>query len=200
MKKIICIGRQFGSGGHYIAQKFAKQEGITYFDRKIVERAIEASGIAGEILERADERTAHPLWQPIYYEGNSKKYYGKNANDILFEAQKKIILEEAGKGDAVFVGRCADYILKEFTNCSVRSIFFTAPMEYRIRQTMEIDKLSEKEAAAKIRKEDKVRSVYYNFYTGHDWGKPSDYNYCINTAENHEEEMIALLSYIYRIL
>ena len=122
-----------------------------------MERAIEASGIAGEILERADERTAHPLWQPIYYEGNSKKYYGKNANDILFEAQKKIILEEAGKGDAVFVGRCADYILKEFTNCSVRSIFFTAPMEYRIR--MEIDKLSEKEAAAKIRKEDKVRVV-----------------------------------------
>ena len=56
-----------------------------------MERAIEASGIAGEILERADERTAHPLWQPIYYEGNSKKYYGKNVNDILFEAQKKII-------------------------------------------------------------------------------------------------------------
>lgn len=65
---------------------------------------------------------------------------------------------------------------------------------------MEIDKLSEKAAADKIRKEDKVRSVYYNFYTGHDWGKPSDYNYCINTAENREEEMIALLSYIYRIL
>ena len=61
-------------------------------------------------------------------------------------------------------------------------------MEYRIRQTLEIDKLSEKAAADKIRKEDKVRSVYYNFYTGHDWGKPSDYNYCINTAENREAE------------
>lgn len=84
--------------------------------------------------------------------------------------------------------RCADYILKEFTNCSVRSIFLTAPMEYRIRQTMEIDKLSEKTATDKIRKEDKVRSVYYNFYTGHDWGKPSDYNYCINTVENREAE------------
>lgn len=159
MRKIICIGRQFGSGGHLIAKRFAKQAGIEYYDRRIVERAIEVSGMARGIMERADERMAHPLLQPIYYEGNSKKYYGKNANDILFEAQKKIILEEAGKGDAVFVGRCADYILKEFTNCSVRSIFFTAPMEYRIRQTMEIDKLSEKEAAAKIRKEDKVRVV-----------------------------------------
>lgn len=83
MRKILCVGRQFGSGGHLIAQKFAECAGILYYDRKIVERAIECSGIAKEILERADEKMAHPLWQPVYYEGNSKKYYGKNANDIL---------------------------------------------------------------------------------------------------------------------
>lgn len=151
-------------------------------------------------MEHADERAAHPLWQPIYYEGNSKKYYGKNANDILFEAQKEIILEDAKKSDAVFVGRCADYILKEFTDYSVKSIFFTAPMEYRIRQTMEIDHLSEKEAAARIRKADKIRSAYYNFYTGHDWGKPSDYNYCMNVADNSADEIITLLSHIYETL
>lgn len=200
MRKIICIGRQFGSGGHFIAKKFAEREGILYYDRKILERAIEASGIAREILEHADERAAHSLWQPVYYEGNSKKYYGKNANDILFEAQKEIILEDAEKSDAVFVGRCADYILKEFTDYSVKSIFFTAPMEYRIRQTMEIDHLSEKEAAARIRKADKMRSAYYNFYTGHDWGKPSDYHYCMNVADNSEDEIISLLSHIYETL
>ena len=200
MRKIICIGRQFGSGGHFIAKKFAEREGIPYYDRKILERAIEASGIAREILKHADERAAHPLWQPVYYEGNSKKYYGKNANDILFEAQKEIILEDAEKSDAVFVGRCADYILKEFTDYSVKSIFFTAPMEYRIRQTMEIDHLSEKEAAARIRKADKIRSAYYNFYTGHDWGKPSDYNYCMNVADNSADEIITLLSHIYETL
>ena len=196
----MCIRDRFGSGGHFIAKKFAEREGIPYYDRKILERAIEASGIAREILEHADERAAHPLWQPIYYEGNSKKYYGKNANDILFEAQKEIILEDAKKSDAVFVGRCADYILKEFTDYSVKSIFFTAPMEYRIRQTMEIDHLSEKEAAARIRKADKIRSAYYNFYTGHDWGKPSDYNYCMNVADNSADEIITLLSHIYETL
>ena len=91
MRKIICIGRQFGSGGHLIAKRFAKQAGIEYYDRRIVERAIEVSGMARGIMERADERMAHPLLQPIYYEGNSKKYYGKNANDILFEVQREII-------------------------------------------------------------------------------------------------------------
>lgn len=123
MRKIICIGRQFGSGGHFIARKFAERECIPYYDRKILDRASEASGIARDIMERADERMAHPLWQPLYYEGNSKKYYGKNANDILFEAQKEIILEDAKKSDAVFVGRCADYILREFTDYCVKSIF-----------------------------------------------------------------------------
>ena len=78
-------------------------------------------------------------------------------------------------------------------------LFFVAPMEYRIRQTMEVDHLSEKEASVKVRKSDKMRSAYYNYYTGHDWGKPSDYNYCMNVADNDEEEIITLMGHIYNI-
>lgn len=197
MRKILCIGRQFGSGGHLIAKEFAKHVGVRYYDKKIVEYAIETSGITKEILEHADERIAHPLWQPIYYEGD-KKYFGKNANDILFEAQKEIILKDAAKEDCVFVGRCADYILKVETDYCIKSIFFVAPMEYRIKRTAETDGLTEKEASVRVRKMDKIRSAYYNYYTGHDWGKPSDYNYCINTAENAEEEIVALMEGLYR--
>ncbi len=200
MRKIICIGRQFGSGGHLIAKRFAKQAGIEYYDRRIVERAIEVSGMARGIMERADERMAHPLLQPIYYEGNSKKYYGKNANDILFEVQREIIFEDAAKSDCIFVGRCADCILREKGGYAMKSIFFVAPMEFRIRNTMEVDHLTEKEAAAKVRKMDKARSVYYNYYTGHDWGKPSDYSYCINVADHKDGEIMALLAHIYEIL
>ncbi len=87
MRKIICIGRQFGSGGHWIAKKFAEQAGMEYFDKKLFEHAVEASGITRNILELADERTANPLLQPIYYEGNSKKYYGKNLyNNRIFNS------------------------------------------------------------------------------------------------------------------
>ena len=148
-------------------------------------------------MERADERTAHPLLQTVYYEGSSKKYYGKNANDISFEAQKEIILEDAAKGDSIFVGRCADVILKENTNYEVKSIFFTAPIEFRVRQTMATDCLSEKEALAKVRKMDKLRKAFYNYYTGKDWGKASNYDYCVNTESNSKEEMIALLMHVY---
>ena len=197
MRKIICIGRQFGSGGHWIAKKFAEQAGMEYFDKKLFEHAVEASGITRNILELADERTANPLLQPIYYEGNSKKYYGKNANDILFEVQKEQILKEAETKDCVFVGRCPANILKKYTEYFVKSVFFTAPMEYRIQKTMENDGLNEKEASVRVRKMDKKRSAYYNYYTGRDWGKPSDYNYCMNTAENSEKEIIDLLLHIY---
>ncbi len=198
MRKIICIGRQFGSGGHLIARTFAQQAGLEYYDKRLFEHAVETSGITRNILEQADERMANPLYQPVYYEGNFKKYYGKNANDILFEVQKELILQEAETKDCVFVGRCADYILKKHTDYIVRSIFFTAPMDYRIHKTMENDGLNEKDASVRVRKMDKKRSAYYNYYTGRDWGKPSDYNYCMNTADNSEEEIMNLLLHIYQ--
>ncbi|MCI8668368.1 MAG: cytidylate kinase-like family protein [Lachnospiraceae bacterium] len=197
MRKIICIGRQFGSGGHLIARKIAEQTGMEYYDKKLFEYAVETSGFTRNILEHADECMANPLLQPIYYEGNSKKYYGKNANDILFEVQKELILKAAETKDCVFVGRCADDILKKYTDYFVKSIFFTAPMEYRIQRTMANDGLDEKAASVQVRKMDKKRSAYYNYYTGRDWGKPSDYNYCINTAENSEKEIMDLLLHIY---
>lgn len=198
MRKIICIGRQFGSGGHLIAKEFARKVGITYYDKKILKQAAEISGIDEKILEKAEEKTANPLLHSIYYQGSSKEYFGKNANDILFQVQKNIVLDWAQKEDCVIVGRCADVILKENTDYAVKSIFMAAPMEYRIHNTMEIDGLSEKKAASRIRKADKKRSAYYNFYTGHDWGKISDYDLCINTAEAEEEEIVNLLEYIYQ--
>lgn len=197
MRKILCIGRQFGSGGHQLAKNFAERAGIDYHDKKLIDRAIEKSGLSRVIMEKADERVANPFLQPVYYEGNSPKYYGKNANDILFEAQKEVILEEAAANDCVFVGRCADYILKKNTDYCVRSIFIAAPMDYRIQRTMERDRLNEKDAAAKIRKMDKARSAYYNYYTDCDWGKPSDYDYCINMASNSEEEILHLLMQLF---
>ncbi len=87
--------------------------------------------------------------------------------------------------------------IKKYTEYFVKSVFFTAPMEYRIQKTMENDGLNEKEASVRVRKMDKKRSAYYNYYTGRDWGKPSDYNYCMNTAENSEKEIIDLLLHIY---
>lgn len=200
MRKIICIGRQFGSGGHFIARKLAEQLGILYYDKKIFDEAVKMGVLSQEILMDVEEKAANPLLQPIYYEGTLKEYYGKNANDILFEIQKKLILNYAEKSDCVIVGRCADYILKNETDYAVKSIFVTAPMEKRIRSTMKIDSLNEKSAAAKVRKSDKIRSAYYNYYTSCDWGKPSDYDFCMNTATENEDFLVNILCRIYECM
>lgn len=197
MRKIICVGRQFGSGGHYLAEKLAEQLKIPYYDKRIFDEAVNTGVLPSEILKKAEEKAAKPLLQPIYFEGDKKEYYGMNANDILFNIQKQLILSYAEKSDCVIVGRCADYILKTCTDYAVKSIFITASMEDRIRSTMRIDALDEKKAAAKVRQFDKTRSAYYNYYTSCDWGKPSDYDFCISTSRNEEKMILDVLCRIY---
>lgn len=196
MRKIICIGRQFGSGGHTIARKLAEELDIPYYDKKIFEQAVSLTEIPGKVFQDIEEKKAHPLLQPIFFEGSQKEYYGMTAHDILFETQKKVILQYAHESDCVMVGRCADFILKENTDYAVKSIFIVAPMAYRIKNTMDIDHLDERSAASAIRKADKARSAYYNYYTGKNWGKPSDYDYCIN-AMCSEDEVIRMLKYLF---
>lgn len=198
MRKVICIGRQYGSGGHKLAHTLAERLNIPYYDKKILEDAIIKSGMNAEILHNAEERLPNPLLHTIYYDGNSNDYYGKSANEILYMAQKSMILEYAEKSDCLIVGRCADAILKENTNYTVKSIFVSAPMLYRIASTMKNDNTDEKNAAAIIRKSDKRRSAYYSYHTGKDWGKASDYDFCINTATNDWKIMIEILTSIYQ--
>lgn len=198
MRKIICIGRQYGSGGHKLAHLLAERLNVPYYDKKIFEDAISKSGMNAEILKKAEERLPNPLLHSIYYAGNSDEYYGKSANEILYLAQTSIILEYAEKSDCIIVGRCADAILTENTNYSVKSIFVTAPMSYRIQATMTNDNTNEKNAAAIIRKADKHRSAYYNYYTGKDWGKASDYDFCINSATNDWENILDFLTALYK--
>lgn len=198
MRKIICIGRQFGSGGHNLAHALAGHLAIPYYDKKILDDAVAKSGVREEILRKAEEQLPNSLLHSIYYEGNSTDYYGKSANEILYMAQRHVILEYAEKSDCIIVGRCADVILKECREYAVKSIFVTAPMEYRIAATMQKDKLEEKAAAALIRKSDKKRSAYYAYHTGKDWGKASDYDFCVNTATNEVETLVNLLGEMYQ--
>lgn len=200
MRKIICIGRQYGSGGHKIAHLLADRLNIPYYDKKIFEDAITKSGISAEILKKAEERLPNPLLHSIYYNGNSNEYHGKSANEILYMAQTSIILEYAEKSDCIIVGRCADAILTENTKHLVKSIFITAPMSYRIEATMKNDNANEKNAAAIIRKADKRRASYYNYYTGKDWGKASDYDFCINSATNKWDDIVDYLAALYKAM
>ena len=198
MRKIICIGRQFGSGGHNLAHALAEYLTIPYYDKKILEDAVIKSGMREEIMKKAEEQLPNALLHSIYYEGNSTDYYGKSANELLYMAQRHVILEYAEKSDCIIVGRCADVILKEHQEYAVKSIFVAAPMEHRIATTMKKDNLEEKAAAALIRKSDKKRSAYYAYHTGKDWGKASDYDFCVNTATTGMGTLVDLCEELYR--
>ena len=165
---IICIGREFGSGGHEIGRKVAEKLGLELYDRDLIDRAAEKIiAMPKDVLEKADEKKRNPWLH--------------EANDALHLAYNSIIRELAEKGDCVFVGRCADYILEQAKIDHI-SLFIAAPFEWRVKRKMEQLSIDEKSATAMVRKKDKDRKAYYDYYTGRNWGRPYEYDLCINSS------------------
>ena len=179
---IICIGREFGSGGHKIGFRLAEELHIKFYDQELVDKVFAQNSHGDEArLRRADEKKPNAMLYRANYDSEDPNLRGISDHDLMFELQSRIIRDLAAEGDCVFIGRCADYVLKEadIPRCS---IFITAPFEDRIRRITTLYQLSEKDAVARIRKEDKARKSYYNYHTGGSWGKPSNYDICINSS------------------
>lgn len=200
MSTVICIGRQYGSGGHMIGKLVSERLGISYYDKELLTEALENTDLPIEGLSAAEERLPNSFYYTTYYEGNEKEYYGMDANTILFKMQAKLICEKAKKGDCIVVGRCADVILSKLEDVKVLSLFITAPTEKRIARIMDRCSLNERAAASAVRKTDKKRKAYYDFYTGKDWGKASDYDLTINSARWGIEGSAALITNLYKNL
>lgn len=193
---LICIAREFGSGGHEIGKLLAEKLGYRFYDRALVTEAGRRSSISPELLEKADERRVNPWLYSIVYDDADQELRGISANEAMFRMQSAMILEAAKAGDCVFVGRCADEVLKQ-AGMKRLSIFITAPFEVRVARKKEILNMEEKAVASLVRKNDKQRRNYYNYYTSGDWGKPCSYDLCINSAVfgiEQTAEALALLA------
>lgn len=192
---IICIGRQFGSGGHEIGTGLAKALDIPCYDKEILKQAAQESGIMEELFERADEKAAgsflHSLTAGNSYLGAFSSYDDYLTNDKLFLFQSKTIKEMAQKGPCVMIGRCADYILRGHQKRL--SVFIHAPLELRVQRIAHLHNLEEDAARALIKKTDKSRSNYYSFYTENDWGAASTYDLCLNAGKLGVDASVALL-------
>lgn len=176
-KYFITIGRQLGSGGRQIGRKLADLLDISYYDKEIINLASIESGLNADIFEQADEKNCYSFFDNFFGMQLSKNYLG---NENLFEIQSKIIKEEALKGSALFVGRCSDYILREYERRI--DIFITANKEDRIRRTSQRKNISLKEAEVLNVKIDKKRKEYYNFFNKKSWGHAGSYHLCINSS------------------
>lgn len=191
---VVCIGRQFGSGGHEVAEKLAKQLGIPCYDKEILRKAAQDSGVLEELFEKADEKASSGFMYPMSMGLGGDTFANYNdylTNDKLFLFQTKTIKEMADKESCIFVGRCADYILRGYRKRL--SVFIHAPMELRIQRIARMYNIPEDEARARIKKTDKSRANYYSFYASEDWGAASTYDVCVNAGKLGVEQTVSLL-------
>ncbi len=182
---IITIGRQFGSGGRELGEKLAKILDYKFYDEELVEMAAKNSNMHSSILHQADEKASKSLLYSIVTGMDSRffnPYYELPINDKLFIEQSNIIKDLAEKDNCVIVGRCADYILEAAKIPSI-DLFIYASTEHKIQRIAEKYELSPDKAKERIKKTEKGRRTYYNYYSNKEWGKISNYDLCINTSD-----------------
>lgn len=178
---IICIGREFGSGGHEIGKSIADKLGLAFYDKVLLDEALARTTLPQEEGEKADEKRHNPWLHRVWYDVQNKELRGLSANDMLFCVQSLIITEFAEQSDCVFIGRCADYIL-ESAGIERISLFVCAPFSDRIQRKMKLLSMDEKRTVDLVRKTDRERKAYYDYYTGGSWGKPYNYDFCVNSS------------------
>lgn len=182
-KIIINVGRQLGSGGRVIAKMLADDFGCGFYDRELLNLAAKESGFREELFEQNDEHKGffRSLFHTLSPHVSDTSFYNNNmSQESLFKFQSDAIRKAADGGSCVFVGRCADYVLRE--NENVFNIFITADLDYRIRQVMERRGCDEAKARKIISNGDNERASYYNYYTGKKWGASESYHLCINST------------------
>ena len=175
---IITIGRQHGSNGHAVAETLAKRLNIPCYSKEIVDRTARDSNFSHEVIRSYDEKRISPFMAPsTHFFGMDE---GFRLNMQIASAQFEAIRSLADEGDAVFVGRCADYVLRSREDL-VR-IFLMADMPYRIKTVMERKSITQDQAKKLIREVDKDRSSYYRYYTDQTWGESGCYDLCLNVG------------------
>ncbi len=194
-RPIICIGRQLGSGGHDIGRLLASDFNAQYYDKEILKLAAQESGFSKEFFEQNDERHGflHTILHTRAFHVSDQAFYQNNfSQEGLFKFQSDAIRKAASEGACVFVGRCADYVLRDFKN--VVSIFITASLQVRIANVMKRNGVEADEARKIIEQGERRRAEYYNYYTGKKWGAAESYDLCIDSGilgTDETEKLIA---------
>lgn len=183
---VINLGRQLGSGGKEIGERIARDFHIAIYDKELIRLASQESGLGQEFFEQADEKASKSLLDGLF--GTRFPFITEGAipgnpylsNDTFFQIQSEVIRRLAEEQSCLFVGRCADYILRDHPRCC--NVFISATPEARIERLMRLHGISSQAAEAMMTKADKRRSSYYNFYSNKTWGAASTYHLCVDST------------------
>lgn len=179
-KLIINVGRQFGSGGKLVALALGKKLGIPVYDQELISKAAEQSGFSKELFAKSDEKRNLLALSSFIVDvgrfGSADNYVSDNQ---LFVIQSNVIRSIADKGSAIFIGRCADYILRDRPCLDV---FISASDEVRIKRVAERMGVTPEQAESLMQKKDRTRETYYNYFTFGNWGVASNYDLCVDSS------------------
>ena len=199
MGKLITIGREFGSGGREFGRRLAEELNIDYYDKEIVTEISKHTSLSEEYVHRVMESQPHQLY-PITI-GQTISYvdsYPLQQIQSVYQAQTDIIKSLAEKSDCVIVGRCADYILRDYKPFR---IFVYADMESRVQRCFERspeeEHYTDKQMKKRIHKIDKNRAKYYEFYTGQKWGYRKNYDLCVNTTDVSIKDTVHIFAKLF---
>ena len=192
-KKIITISREFGSAGRTIGREVAKRLGIPFYDKELVDQVALESGFAPKFVEEHGEHSpGNSIFSYTFApQGMPGIMNGLSAADFLWNIQCSVILQLADKGPCVIVGRNADYILKDRTDCL--HAFIYANLEARAERIVRLYGDSEKTPIARLNEKDKRRKVNYQHYTGRNWGQAQNYDICLDSSSLGIETCVDIL-------
>lgn len=190
MNFVITIGRQYGSGGRFIAKKLAEKLNIGYYDNELLAKAATESGLSHSVIESYDEKKDGFFSGVVPSTFSVDLSMGQKVFLSQFEAIKKLADTES----CVIVGRCADYVLDGRKN--VVNVFINAPLDSRIERAVKYYNIDPKKAKDTIIKMDKKRANYYNFYSDKKWGKADSYDLCINSNVGVDEAVEIIKTFV----
>ena len=191
--RVITINRMFGSNGRIIGKALAEELGFKFYDKELIEIASKEKNIPFDEFARVDERKASQWLYPGDYELQmNPEYHFVPMNDVLYDLQKKIILEAAEKENCVIVGRCGNYILQDNKDKHL-SLFIYAPFEDRVKTVIARTGREEKSVRKLVKRTDKERRAYYEYFTDTNWLDMLQYDLCINSSRVTKEEIVEMV-------
>ncbi|MBR6664187.1 MAG: cytidylate kinase-like family protein [Lachnospiraceae bacterium] len=184
---IISIGREFGSGGHVIAEALAKRFNIPLYDHNLLDHIAEEKNLNAEELKKFDEKPRNVLLSRTF------KGHSSSPSDHIAMMQFDYLKKKAEKGESfVVVGRCAEMVLKEYE--AMISLFVLGDKECKTKRVMEVYDISKEEARKKMERHDVYRKQYHNSYCDSKWGDSRSYDLCINSSRLGIDGTVAMLA------
>ena len=200
MRTVVTIGRQLGSGGREIGLRLAKKLGIPFYDKELLRKAAEESGLSEKLFDSFDERPKSLLYS-IAMDSYMFALPGAGVSDSLeqqvYQATFGAIRRAAEDGPCVIIGRCADYALEDRDN--VLNLFIHAPLERRIAVEARRQNLDPEQARQQILRTDKRRASYYEYYSAKKWGAVDSYDFCLDSSIFGYEGTVELIETLIRM-